>query len=276
MMKSFSRNWWGNKFIESLEEFTDSARLGRGRGYARNGKIIEYTISKGKIIAKVKGSINPYFGVYKEPKYNTTIEIKTFSTKEWEEVIKTISSNAGFISKLLVNEIPDDINKAFANIKLSLLPDKKSDFKTDCSCPDYANPCKHIAGVYYLVAAEFDRDPFLIFELRGLTKTELNKKLADSTLGKLLISELEVKDFVPNSDTSYFTVPEKEKADIKSLREFWMGNKRLPQTIEDSTYFPIDATLIKKQGDYPPFWKKDASFISAMEEVYRKIKQNKF
>ncbi len=271
-MKSFSRNWWGNKFIEALEKFTDSARLGRGRGYARNGKILEYNISKGKITAKVKGSINPYFGVYKEPRYNTNIEIKTFSSKEWEALLKIISSNAGFVSKLLVNEIPDDINKVFASTGLSLLPDKRSDFSTKCSCPDSANPCKHIAGVYYLVASEFDRDPFLIFELRGLTKTELHKKLADSALGRLLLSELEAKDFIPESEKSYFTIPEKEKAEIKSLREFWLGSKRLPQSIEVSSDYHVDAVLIKKQGDYPPFWEKDNSFIKAMEEVYRKIK----
>lgn len=272
-MANFTRNWWGEKFIEALEKFTDSSRLGRGRGYARNGKIIEHSISKGKIVAKVKGSINPYFGVYKEPKYNTTIEIKTFSAKDWESIIKTLSSNAGFISKLLVNEIPENIDEVFSKIGLNLLPNKTSDFKTNCSCPDYANPCKHIAGVYYLVASEFDRDPFLIFELRGLTKEDLHKKLADSTLGKLLLSELEVKTFIPKSEPSYFTILEKTKPNIKSLRDFWLGNKRLPQYIEYPSELPVDAVLIKKQGDYPPFWEKSTSFIDAMEEVYRKIKQ---
>lgn len=272
-MANFTRNWWGKKFIEALEKFTDSARLGRGRGYARNGKIIEYNISKGKIVAKVKGSINPYFGVYKEPKYNTTIEIKTFSSKEWESIIKVLSSNAGFVSKLLVNEIPENIDNVFSSIGLNLLPERRSDFKTNCSCPDSSNPCKHIAGVYYLVASEFDRDPFLIFELRGLTKEDLHKKLADSTLGKLLLSELEVKNFIPKSEISYFTIPEKTKIESKSLRDFWLGNKRLPQHIEYISELPVDAVLIKKQGDYPPFWEKNASFIDSMEEVYIKIKQ---
>lgn len=272
-MSNFTRNWWGEKFIEALEKFTDSARLGRGRGYARNGKIIEHSISKGKIVAKVKGSVNPYFGIYKEPKYNTIIEIKTFSTKDWENIIKVLSSNAGFVSKLLLNEIPENIDEVFSKIGLHLLPNKTSDFKTKCSCPDYANPCKHIAGVYYLVASEFDQDPFLIFELRGLTKEDLHKKLANSTLGKLLLSELEEKTFTPQSEVSYFTIPEKTKPNIKSLRDFWLGSKRLPQYIEYPSELPVDGVLIKKQGDYPPFWEKSNSFIGSMEEVYRKIKQ---
>ena len=68
-MAQFSRTWWGQRFIQALEEFSDEARLGRGRGYARNGKVKEHEITNGKITAKVRGSVNPYFGVYKEPLY---------------------------------------------------------------------------------------------------------------------------------------------------------------------------------------------------------------
>ncbi|GAB4301793.1 MAG: hypothetical protein Kow0091_00360 [Geminocystis sp.] len=66
-MSKFSKTWWGQRFIEALESFTDSGRLSRGRSYANNGKVKEYKITKGKITAKVRGSVNPYFGVYKEP-----------------------------------------------------------------------------------------------------------------------------------------------------------------------------------------------------------------
>ncbi|WP_339390984.1 hypothetical protein [Crocosphaera watsonii] len=78
-MAQFSQTWWGKRFIEALETFTESNRLARGRSYARNGKIKSYKIKDGKITAKVRGSVNPYFGVYKEPLYNTQIEIKTIS-----------------------------------------------------------------------------------------------------------------------------------------------------------------------------------------------------
>jgi uncharacterized Zn finger protein len=81
-MAQFSRTWWGQKFIGALESFSDSARLGRGRSYARNGKIKEHQITNGKITAKVRGSVNPYFGVYQEPLYKVEIEIKQISTTE--------------------------------------------------------------------------------------------------------------------------------------------------------------------------------------------------
>ncbi len=68
-MAQFSRTWWGQRFIEALEQFTDPARLGRGRSYARGGRILDYKLADGTVTAKVRGSINPYFGVYTEPIY---------------------------------------------------------------------------------------------------------------------------------------------------------------------------------------------------------------
>jgi uncharacterized Zn finger protein len=272
-MAQFSRTWWGKRFIEALEEFTDSARLGRGRSYASGGKIIEYKIDKNKIAAKVKGSITPYFGVYKEPRYNTTIEITPIAKTSWAKAIKYISSKASFVSKLLMNEVPDNIESAFADLGLHLLPHSKKDFKTSCSCPDYANPCKHIAGVYYLVASQLDNNPFLLFELRGLSKDELQAELAKSPLGKALSSELNAKEITLSASTSYYTQLEKVAVTEKiDRREFWLGTKRLPSNIEVADGASLPAIVVKKQGDFPPFWKKDNSFISVMEELYQRVK----
>ena len=69
--------------------------------------------------------------------------------------------------------MPQDIEQAFADSGLSLFPAKMKDLETDCSCPDWSNPCKHIAAVYYLLGEEFDRDPFLIFKLRGMEREGL-------------------------------------------------------------------------------------------------------
>lgn len=272
-MAQFSRTWWGKRFIEALERFTDSARLGRGRSYASNGKILEYEIAKNKITATVKGSINPYFGVYKEPRYKTTIEITPIAKTSWSKAIKYISSKASFVSKLLMNEVPDNIDDAFANLGLHLLPYSQKDFTTKCSCPDWANPCKHIAGVYYLVASQLDNDPFVLFELRGLSKNELQAELAKSPLGKALFSELTAKEISLVASESYYTrlkkVPMAEKI---NLRDFWQGTKRLPPTVEVATPPSLPAILVKKQGDFPPFWKKDNSFIEVMEELYERVK----
>jgi uncharacterized Zn finger protein len=272
-MAQFSRTWWGKRFIEALEAFTDSGRLSRGRSYANNGKVIRFEIKQGTVIANVRGSVNPYFGVYKEPLYTTEIEFQPISAAQWSRAIAHIASKASFISKLLLNEMPDNIEEAFAAGGLHLLPHKKSDFKTSCSCPDYSNPCKHIAGVYYLVAAELDRDPFLLFELRGLSRTALHTELAKSPLGMALSAELLIEPASPTSVASYYTRPEPiaPNSDL-SLREFWQGAKRCPPLPATTDQPIIPAIVVKKQGDFPPFWQKDYSFIATMEDFYERVR----
>jgi uncharacterized Zn finger protein len=272
-MAKFSRTWWGKRFIAALEAFSDSARLGRGRSYASGGKIKEYNITNGKITAKVRGSVNPYFGVYKEPLYNTSIEITPISAADWSKAIAHIASKASFVSKLLMNEVPDNIEDAFSDLNLNLLPHSRKDFTTSCSCPDWSNPCKHIAGVYYLVASQLDSDPFLLFELRGLSREKLRKELAKSPLGQVLSSALNTVDIPLESADSYYTKPEKVPVpESVNLKEFWLGSKRLPQTIEVASPASIPAILIKKAGDFPPFWKKDISFVQVMEELYQRVR----
>jgi uncharacterized Zn finger protein len=118
-------------------------------------------------------------------------------------VIALIASKASFISRLLLNEIPDNIEEEFALLGLNLLPRSRKDFDISCSCPDWGNPCKHIAGVYYLVAAELDRDPFLLFELRGLSRQDLHSELVKSPLGQALSAELQLAQRAPQSVSSY-------------------------------------------------------------------------
>ena len=272
-MAQFSRTWWGKRFILALESFSDSARLGRGRSYASNGKVLNYKIDQNEITATVRGSVNPYFGVYKEPKYSINIVITPIDKTNWTKAIKYISSKASFVSKLLMNEVPDNIEEAFADLGLNLLPHSQKDFKTSCSCPDYANPCKHIAGVYYVVASQLDHNPFLLFELRGLSKEALQAELAKSPLGQVLSTELTVKEIPLETSASYYTPLEKVQITQKiNPREFWLGTKRLPQTVEAVSPASLPAILIKKQGDFPPFWQKDSSFIGTMEELYQRVR----
>ncbi len=272
-MAQFSRTWWGQRFIAALEEFTDPARLGRGRSYASGGRILEYSLANGTVNARVRGSINPYFGVYKEPIYRTSITIKPISSGDWKKAIQQIASRADLVTKLLMNEMPDTIEDAFSRLGLHLLPHSESDFVTDCSCPDWANPCKHIAGLYYLLASALDRDPFLMFELRGLAREALHTELVKTPLGKILASALKSED-LPDVEPveSYYTRPTGEPgAVVTSHKEFWTGAKRLPP-LPATSPASVSALLIKKQGDYPPFWHKDASFISMMEELYDRVR----
>ena len=272
-MSQFSRTWWGQKFIEAIEQTTDSGRLSRGRSYAKGNKVKSFNIDNGLVTAKVRGSVNPYFGVYKEPLYSTTIEFQPISKAKWSAAVALIASKASLISRLLLNEIPDNIEDTFKQLNLNLLPGSQRDFKTHCSCPDYSNPCKHIAGVYYLVAAELDHDPFLLFELRGLSREELLKELAKSPLGQALSAELQLEHQPPTPVDAYYAPLEMLKVPAKTeLREFWQGSKRLPQTMEALPDSTVSGIPVKKQGDFPSFWTRDNSFIEAMETLYEQVK----
>ena len=274
-MAQFSRTWWGQRFIAALEQFTDPVRLGRGRSYAHGGRILDYTLAYGTVTARVRGSINPYFGVYKEPIYETSITIKAITTVDWIKVIRRIASRADLVTKLLMNEMPDTIEDAFSELGLHLLPHSQRDFVTTCSCPDYANPCKHIAGVYYLLASALDHDPFLMFELRGLSREDLRAELAQTPLGQILESAMVATDVPIEPIESYFTRPAREPTageEVASHKTFWTGAKRLPALPSSTSQSAVSAILIKKQGDYPPFWQKDVSFISVMEELYERVR----
>lgn len=257
-MAQFSRTWWGKRFIEALETFTESNRLGRGRSYARNGKIKSYQIQEGTITAHVRGSINPYFGVYKEPLYNTKISLTSISSKNWSKVMASITSKASWVSQLLMNEVPDNIEEAFQPLNLHLLPHNRQDFKTRCSCPDSANSCKHIAGVYYLIAESLDLDPFLLFELRGMNRQQLHIELEKS----------------PVSVDSYYTPLQKTPLPpLGNPQNYWLGNQPLPQTLPEIASTTISAICVKKGGDFPPFWERDNSFIEVMEDFYQRVRQ---
>ncbi|MGB7087939.1 MAG: SWIM zinc finger family protein [Phormidesmis sp.] len=272
-MPNFTRTWWGQTFLATLEEFTDPGRLSRGRSYANGKKIKSFDIEAGHVTAQVRGSVNPYYGVYSEPLYSTELEFETFSRAKWAVIIALMASKVSTLSRLLIGEMPDNIEESFEAVGLSLLPRKRDDFQGHCSCPDWGNPCKHMAGVYYLVAAELDRDPLKLFELRGLSREDLNAELAKTPLGMALAKEPTEEPKPPAVAESFFTMPELRSPEKKmSLKSFWQGEKRLPSTVETPQPTNVPAILVKKQGDFPAFWDRDNSFIEVMEEFYTRVR----
>ena len=263
------RTWWGKKYIEALEGFIDTGRLTRGKSYANENRIKKWAMEGNLITAQIRGNTNPYYGVYKEPTYKTTIQLKAIAPSDWKKVIQQLGSQAAFVSRLLLNEVPDNIEDPFEELGLHLLPRNMKDLQTQCSCPDYANPCKHVAGLDYFLAAKLDQDPFLLFELRGLPRSELSKQLQETPLGRVLSQALNVEELPLIVSESYFTRPQaKVYSTHLPPEEFWRGNKRLPEQTEPASPPAVAALSIKKGGDFPEFWKRDNSFIEAMELFY--------
>jgi uncharacterized Zn finger protein len=268
-MPKLTSTWWGNRFLEALEAATDRGRLERGRAYAGPTRILEFHLDGPKISAKVRGNINRYFGVYKEPKYKLEIQLQPIPAAAWKGIVERLAGNAGWLSRLLLGEVPEDIEAAFRAAGHHLLPDQAKELHSQCSCPDYANPCKHIAGAYYHVAQLIEQDPFLLFQLRGLGREALHKELVKTPLGKALSAQLKADDQPPEPaprPNRYPAAPLLEGATI-DLAAFWSGGP-LPAAPPEPPP-PIPALLLRREGDRPPFWNRDNSFIEAMGEIYR-------
>jgi uncharacterized Zn finger protein len=273
-MSKHAKTWWGQRFIEALEDFTDSGRLQRGRSYSTDNRIKRWLLKDGKVEAKLRGNINPYFGVYKEPTYKVSVQMTHLSAAQWQKIIQKLTHRASFIARLLLNEIPENIETVFADAGVHLLPNDYRDFKVACNCPDYEVPCKHIAGVCYRLAGQLDQDPFLLFEMRGLPTEKLLQELASSPLGKVLsdAKSSATVELVPVA--SFYTRPVMiESPQEISLKSFWYGQQPLPKSIEPSQVATIPAMLIKKGGDFPAFWQNQNSFIEVMEDFYVRMRE---
>ena len=169
MSKYFGKTWWGEQFLNSLSNIDYSNRLERGNRYARNGSVKSITINQNQINAKVSGS---------QPKpYNVDIIIPPFFNPELGKFIKALSQKPTIISKLLNRELDPQVLTIAEEMNLKVFPKQWTDFKMQCSCPDWAVPCKHLAAVIYKVSAEIDNNPFLVFDLHKVNLIEELGKL---------------------------------------------------------------------------------------------------
>ncbi len=196
---AFVKNWWATRWIQAMEQLMDRGRLQRGRRYARKGQVLSLTEGVGEVVGKVQGS--------RSRPYTITIQIKPLTDAQWEQVIEALAARPIFLAQLLAGEMPQEIEEAFADVNLSLFPTSR-ELAQECNCPDWAEVCKHLAAVHYILAERFDEDPFLLFRLRGKTQDEIMEALS-----KLPGTEELAETAVPQYD------PPPPLAD--SLADFW-------------------------------------------------------
>jgi uncharacterized Zn finger protein len=242
---AFGESWWAKRWLAVLDGFHIGARLNRGRSYARRGQVLSVEIEKGLVAAKVQGS--------RARPYQVTIKMKMIPQAGWEKLTRALRAQARFAAELLSGRMPEDIEEMFAQAGLSLFPERQRDLQTKCSCPDWSNPCKHIAAVYFLLGAEFDRDPFLIFRLRGMTRDELLAQFRDeSAAARPAPPEAEAPGPPLAADPDLFWRRDRPPDDL-------FGPVALP---------PEHAALPKRLGPFP-MWRGQERFLDAMEEIYR-------
>jgi hypothetical protein len=157
--------WWSRRFVEVLESYGLGARMQRGRRYARTGQVIEVDVDAGMVAAQVQGS---------RPKpYLVTATLAVPGDEQWGSILDAMRAKMGFVARLLDGEVPADLEQVFADAGISLFPAAWTDIRAKCSCPDWENPCKHIAAVLYVLADRLDSDPWLVLLLLGREKEEL-------------------------------------------------------------------------------------------------------
>ena len=164
-----SRTWWSGRFLSMVESLGVGGRLSRGRTYARAGQIVSLDVDAGGAVAQVQGS---------RPKpYKARIGVPAFGKADWTQVLDALADDASHAAALLAGEMPRGIEDVFDRAGLSLFPATARDLVMDCSCPDPAVPCKHLAAVFYVLAERFDADPFQILALRGRDRDTLLEEL---------------------------------------------------------------------------------------------------
>ncbi len=173
---AFGKNWWARRWISAMERLVDSRRLSRGQSYARSGQVISMEEMADGVTARVQGS--------RPAPYKVTIKVTPLTNNQWRKVLDQLADQAIFAAQLLAGEMPADIEEAFAAAEVSLFPSRLDDLQSSCTCPDYANPCKHVAAAHYILGERFDDDPFLLFRMRGRTQEEILVGLRERRAGR--------------------------------------------------------------------------------------------
>ncbi|HUO75126.1 MAG TPA: SWIM zinc finger family protein [Solirubrobacteraceae bacterium] len=253
---AIGEEWWSQRFIELLESFGVGSRLARGRNYARRGQVVELEVEAGVVLAKVQGS--------RFTPYRVRIRAKALTEHQWRRVEKTMAAQALPLAKLLAGEMPRDIEEVFASSKLTLFPATSAELKASCTCPDWENPCKHIAAAYYILAERFDEDPFLIFSWRGRDRDEL-------------LERLRARRSAGNAPSSAATQPKRSAPDPVPLTDqldfFWRSGAELAQLHTSPLAGEAPDALVRQLGP-GPVELAGQSLIEVLAPAYTTLAQN--
>ncbi|MFO7937952.1 MAG: SWIM zinc finger family protein [Kiritimatiellia bacterium] len=234
----YMRVWWGRRWVDMMEKFRLGARLGRGRNYAEAGQVSELIIEEGEVRGVVQG-------VKKDP-YISSIKFRTLQGQAKKQVIKDLRANPVLIARLLVGDLPVEIEHIIRRRGCPLFPGKTNDLVSRCSCPDWANPCKHLAAVYYLLGEEISKNPMLLLKLRGISRSTL---------------------FAAAKRVEKPASVEKKRSCRPGVKSFYGEMPLEDPDYGDEKLTGVTAPLIHRLGALP-FWRGQDRFIDALEHLY--------
>ena len=163
--------WWVEQWMELINGYRFKKRLERAWGYAREGHVTSIRFEGRRVHARVQGT--------DDTPYKVKLWLDVLNDEDWGYVLEALAQKARWSAQLLAGIMPSDIERAFAASGKRLFPFKLQEVRSECSCPDKANPCKHISAVYFLMGDRFSEDPFVLFQLRGRNRTKLLEDLAE-------------------------------------------------------------------------------------------------
>ncbi|MCW2956628.1 MAG: hypothetical protein JWO69_1497 [Thermoleophilia bacterium] len=231
--------WWARRWLAALELLGVGERLERGRAYARDGQVISLEVAHGEIRAVVQGT--------RRTPYETRIAVAPLSQQQWLDVATQLATRAGSTAQLLAGDMPDDVEAVFARVGVALFPTLEDDLVLECTCTDWARPCKHVGAVCYLVGEAFDRDPFLMFRVRGIERLLL---LALLDGGVVPAEAVDVPDVHQELD----------------LDRFWRGEVVREPIAIDLQPPAMDAPLLHVLGPMP-LWRG----VDDLQQVARRV-----
>ena len=165
-----ARTWWARRWLEVLERMGLGARLGRGKHYAVSGQVTGMRLEGPHVEAQVVGT--------RPDPYRVTIDFRVPEGAAREAIVARIKGEPMIAARLIADDMPMEVEQAFRDCGLDFFPGGKLapgvyDMTTACSCPDYANPCKHVSAVLLILGEEIARRPMTLLELRGIGEEEL-------------------------------------------------------------------------------------------------------
>jgi uncharacterized Zn finger protein len=275
------RAWWVERWLELLDSYRFKKRLERGRNYAREGNVLSIDLIDNEVLALVQGSeAEPYqvtlsLEPFKDEDRERALKIMSqppFTEEDWDCVIKTMSEKAIFSAQLLAGEMPQDIEQVFTSNGLGLFPYNLTDVRSRCTCPDKANPCKHIAAVYYQLGDRFSEDPFLIFRLRGRSKEQILSSLRQlrSTSANINSSDTKVTAKEKTVKTSQL---ESTSEIPTNVQNFWQYNEPLDSSLVAIVPPLNNKTVLDVLGNLPLVAADAEALKQYLTQVYQDTSQ---
>ena len=211
--------WWVEQWMELINGYRFKKRLERAWGYAREGHVTSIRFEGRRVHARVQGT--------DDAPYKVKLWLDVLNDDDWGYVLEALAQKARWSAQLLAGIMPADIERAFAASGKRLFPFKLQEVRSECTCPDKANPCKHISAVYFLMGDRFSEDPFVLFQLRGRNRARLLEDLAEYRRKALADLAKKAKSKATSSSSSSDGALLPPHAAVQDPALWWRYNRNL-------------------------------------------------